>query len=153
MENTFDIKQRLNKIADYIIQKYPDSCLAHNGKDDFSLQEDIQNFFYFERLGWCGCGDPEAVMREICKYFSILDWRDSIRHYEREMYNKLCKKFREAFGVESIYDNPLLMALAYAMDAAGFTDHGTSIGGAWLTDEGKMFLYVLRNNKEIKEGD
>lgn len=46
MENSFDIKQQLNKIADYIIQKYPDSCLAHNGKDDFRLQEDIQNFFF-----------------------------------------------------------------------------------------------------------
>ena len=45
------------------------------------------------------------------------------------------------------------MALAYAMDAAGFTDHGSSIGGAWLTDEGKMFLFVLRNNKEVEEGD
>ena len=145
MENSFDIKQQLNKIANYIIQKYPDSCLAHNGKDDFSLQEDIQNFFYFERLGWCGCGDPEAVMREICKYLYIVHFHNG--------YDELCQKFREAFGVESIYDNPLLMALAYAMDAAGFTNHGSSIGGAWLTDEGKMFLYVLRNNKELMEGD
>ena len=63
------------------------------------------------------------------------------------------KKFKEAFGVDDIYGNPLLMVLAYAMDAAGFTDHGSSIGGAWLTDEGKMFLYVLRNNKEVEEGD
>ena len=145
MENSFDIKQQLNKIADYIIQKYPDSCLAHNGKDDFRLQEDIQNFFYYERLGWCGCGDPEAVMREICKYLYIVHFHNG--------YDELCKKFKEAFGVEDIYGNPLLMALAYAMDAAGFTDHGSSIGGAWLTDEGKMFLYVLRNNKEIGEAD
>ena len=59
------------------------------------------------------------------------------------------QKFREAFGVESIYDNPLLLALAYSMDAAGFTEHGSSIGGAWLTPEGEMFLLVLQNNNEV----
>ena len=53
------------------------------------------------------------------------------------------------FGVESVYDNELLLCFAYAMDAAEFTEHGSSIGGAWITEEGEMFLWLLEQNKEL----
>ena len=150
MKESFDTTQRYNEIADYIIHKYDHSCLAFNGKDSGDLRQDCEDFFYFEKLNWCGCGAPEDVKREIYKYFNILEWWASDRHLDHS-YNELCKKFEEAFGVENVYDNPLLLALAYSMDAAGFTEHGSSIGGAWLTDEGKMFLFVLRNNDDLSK--
>lgn len=53
------------------------------------------------------------------------------------------------FGVTSIYNNPLLLCLAYTMDAAEFTEHGTGIGGAWLSDRGKIYLWLLNKMKEI----
>lgn len=139
----------VNNIADYIIRNYDHSCLAFNGKESGDLRQDCEDFFYYEKLNWCGCGAPEDVKREILKYFSILEWwRDSDAHKDRS-YHEKCKRYREAFGVDNVYENPLLLALAYSMDAAGFTEHGSSIGGAWLTTEGEMFLFVLRNNDEI----
>lgn len=141
----------VNNIADYIIRNYDHSCLAFNGKESGDLRQDCEDFFYFEKLNWCGCGAPVDVKREILKYFSILEWWSSDTHNDH-LYNEKCKRYREAFGVDSVYDNPLLLALAYSMDAAGFTEHGSSIGGAWLTTEGEMFLYVLEHNPEISEG-
>ena len=61
--------------------------------------------------------------------------------------------FYDKFGVKYVYDDKLLLCLAYTLDAAGFTDHGSSISGAWLTDEGKMFLWLLEQNRNIYEGD
>ena len=55
------------------------------------------------------------------------------------------------FGVESVYDNELLLCLAYTMDAAGFTEHGSSIGGAWISEEGEMFLWLLERDEELME--
>lgn len=37
----------------------------------------------------------------------------------------------------------LLQFMAYILDDRGFTEHGSSIGGCWLTEKGEMFLTVL----------
>ena len=50
---------------------------------------------------------------------------------------------KEAFGVKDVFNNELLLCLAYTMDAAGFTEHGSSIGWAWLTQDGEDFLYAI----------
>ena len=149
----------VNKIADYIIREYPKSCLAENGKDCCDLQKECENFFYFEKLQWCGCGSPEMVKREILKYFSLLEWwhniplNDDYHKNYYKYYKELENKYEDAFGVINVYCNPLLLAFAYTMDAAGLTEHGSSILGAWLTDEGKMFLSLLRLNPELKDGE
>lgn len=61
---------------------------------------------------------------------------------------KRSEKYMEHFSVKNVYENSLLLCLAYAMDAAGFTEHGSSISNAWLTDEGKMFLEVLQKEPD-----
>ena len=69
-----------------------------------------------------------------------------IGNWERRK-ERLCEKF----GVDNVYDNNLLLCLAYTLDAAELTEHGSSIGGAWLTEEGRMFLWLLEQNEELKE--
>lgn len=153
-------KLTIEWIVDYIIRHYPDSCLAINHKVDMpqgvrqvpvggvgftrqddSLVKEAQNFFYYEKLKWCGCGNPKQAKRQILYYLGILDRRFS---YEKER-----EEMKRLFGVEFVYDNPLLLCFAYAMDAAEFTEHGTSIGAPWLTEEGEMFLWLLEHDKEI----
>lgn len=46
--------------------------------------------------------------------------------------------------------NELLLCLDYALDAAGFTDHGSSIGGAWITKKREMFLNILISRKDCE---
>lgn len=166
MKGNFDIEKRTKEIANYIIEKYPQSCISQNSKNDTNngwvtvsingvslrqssnLREQCEDFFYFEKLNWCGCGNPEIVKYEILKYLRIKDWWYDI-DYSSETYKLLSRKFREAFGVNDVYGSPLLLALAYTLDAAGFTEHGSSIGGAWITDEGRMFMFLLENNPDV----
>ena len=137
----------VNEIKDYIIKKYPDSCLAYNYKEEYyydeRLIEECEDFFYYEKLKWCGCGTPEIAKKVIRDYLEIVN-NDS---------DKKCDELKKRFGVEYVYDNELLLCLAYALDAAKFTEHGSSVGGAWLADEGKMFLWLLKHNEELDNLD
>lgn len=137
--------ENVNEIKDYIIKTYPESCLAYNYNDSYSeelLIEECEDFFYYEKLNWCGCGDPDMAKAVI---------RDYLEAVKAKFDSKV--DFKEKFGVISVYDNRLLLCLAYALDAAGFSEHGSSISGAWLTNEGKMFLWLLEQNKDIDENE
>ena len=133
--------ENVNEIKDYIINKYPDSCLAYNYNSSYYdelLIEECENFFYYEKLNWCGCGDPNMAKEVIKDYLEVVKAKFDSN-----------ADFKEKFGVKFVYDDKLLLCLAYTLDAAGFTDHGSSIRGAWLTDEGKMFLWLLEQNRDI----
>jgi len=141
-----------NEISNYITRKYPDCCLAYNIKNhDYykeELIEECEKFFYYEKLNWCGCGDPETAKKVIRDFLRILyDYKkeDNIN----SAYQKKCKNLKERFGVDNVYDNELLLCLAYTLDAADLIEHGSSIGGAWTTDEGDMFLWLLNQNNEL----
>ena len=131
----------INEIKDQIINKYPDSCLAYNYNSSYYdelLIEVCENFFYYEMLNWCGCGDPNMAKEVIRDYLEVVKAKFDSN-----------ADFTGKFGVKYVYDDKLLLCLAYTLDAAGFTDHGSSISGAWLTDEGKMFLWLLEQNRDI----
>lgn len=131
----------VNEIKDYIIKTYPDSCLAYNYNSSYYeelLIEECEKFFYYEKLNWCGCGDPDIAKRVVRDYLEVIN-----NKFDSDV------TFEKKFGVDLVYDNDLLLCLAYTIDAAGFTEHGSSISGAWLTDEGKMFLWLLQQNKEL----
>lgn len=149
----------INYIKDYIFKKYPDSCFAENveyyNSDEEELIKECENFFYYEKLHWCGCGQPEKAKKVIRDFLSILNitsdaWKLTSKEID-ELYGIRDEAFKNRFGVEYIYDNELLLCLAYAMDAAGFTEHGSGIGGAWIDTEGKMFLWLLENNEELND--
>lgn len=44
-------------------------------------------------------------------------------------------------------------AVQYTMEAHGLTEHGSSVGGAWLTKTGEMLLALLRTEEFEKWGD
>lgn len=84
---------------------------------------------WFERpsvareLGWCGCGDNERVDELMLRYL------DSVPSWERP-------------ASDLSADEHLL--LAYVADSAGWTEHGGSVGGAWLTPSGELVRSRLR---------
>lgn len=41
-------------------------------------------------------------------------------------------------------DPELQVAMLWLVDAAGFSEHGGSVGGAWLSERGKQVLELLR---------
>lgn len=149
---------KINTIKDYIIQKYPNSCLATNYNESYYdelLIEECEDFFYYEKLKWCGCGTPEDAKKVIRDFLRILNITSDVYKVNKIKKDELSKSqdkaFMDRFGVKAVYDNELLLCLAYALDAAGFTEHGSSIGGAWISLEGKMFLWLLEHNEELNE--
>ena len=116
------------------------------GNKDFSYNVDhcvgteyetLMDYFYYDRLKWCGCGCPEEAQTAIQHF---LDAHKDFDHRKG--------KLKEYFGVESVYDETLLLCFAYTMGSAGFTEHGTSIAGAWLTQDGEDYLYCLELEPE-----
>ena len=132
----------IEDIKSYIISYYPTMDWLFNGAKD--TRDACEDFFYYYKLEWCSCGTPLIAMACIRDYLRIVD------KYSRDKYD--CDKEKAEstarFG-GSVYENELLLCLAYALNAAGFTEHGSGIGASWLTNEGKMFLQVLNENQDL----
>ena len=150
------------QIVKYLTECFPDSCFAvnyRNGPYVENINEELYNYFRYEVLDWCGCGAPEEADKQVLKYLNLVDipWRDKLdTTWEKKLsnfdskYKKYKELCREYFGCESVYDNPLLLCLAYTMDAAEFTEHGSGIGGAWIEPKGKIYRYAIQKHLELE---
>lgn len=135
----------IGSLVKYMLEAFSDSCFSINyGKNNNCRWSDeliivnAYKVFRYEVLGWCGCGDVKGSDDTVRYFLTAMNGWDN-RSDILEIH----------FGVTSVYNNPLLLCLAYTMDAAEFTEHGTGIGGAWLSDRGKIYLWVLNKMKEI----
>ena len=100
----------------------------------------IIKYYYYEKLGWCGCGTPADALEAVAEYLQSVTLKEID---ERNAY------YKDHYGCDRLWNNKLLMCLAYTLDNAGFTDHGSSINWCWLTDDGEYFLWAI--NQAIKE--
>lgn len=140
----------LKEITDYCKENFPDSCLAYNYPENVSegeyLLKELHDFFAFEIIGLCGCGSKEA---------SEVDIRNILRVCSEEPASPQRKKaLQDYFGVNSIYDSSLLQFMVYILNHVDLLEHGTSIGGSWITEFGKMCLYTFEHlelDHECKE--
>lgn len=87
----------------------------------------VMDQIYYGLLGWCGCGCPDDAYYEVYKYLKA----------------RQLSAFKEIYGFDNVYSNPLLLCLAYTLDNIGFTDHGGNIGGAWLTEMGTAVINMI----------
>lgn len=88
--------------------------------------------FVFNELHFCGCGEPEKAMQYLVNILQALktrgeDWNDE--------NNKKVNELLPEYGCE-----PKAAITLYLLDGAGLIEHGSSIGGSWLTSEGHAFL-------------
>lgn len=86
--------------------------------------DDIDDRSVASEAGWCGCGDPEQVDTLMLRYLAALP------KWEHEEGDGLSDDVR--------------LLLSYVADDIGWTEHGTSVYGCWLTDDGKEALSNLR---------
>lgn len=142
--------EKVKEIRNWIIEKYHDSCIAVNDKNNGPSSDDavdnegtnyllaeVRDYFLYEVMGFCGCGEKFSSMADVRDYLMIVN----IRHEQSfEISRNILEK---RFGVKYVSDNSLLQFMAYTLDNNGLTDHGSSIDGAWLTDIGKKCLNIL----------
>lgn len=79
--------------------------------------DNLEDYIWCGLFGFCGCGDP---MRELEKIKEALS----------------CAK-------NHLYLPDELQIYGYLLDRGEFTEHGTSIYGAWLTPKGEALLTLL----------
>jgi len=81
----------------------------------------------------CGCGQPEEALERL---LVILDAMASFSDEGRVK--------RRIFYTEDNENNIDLLLILYFLDDMGYTEHGSSVYGAWLSDKGKELLKVLK---------
>lgn len=150
---------RLSEIAEFIVEKYPNCCMARNNLVDKGCREDwyeeylidgLMDFFSYEIIGMCGCGRPEDTNEVIRKVLNIrYDWsKDKLKYEEVEQ--------RYSHDLEIDMENyihyGLLQFVLYMLDSNKILEHGSSVGGSWLTELGEMYLTVLNAWKD-REGE
>lgn len=87
-------------------------------------------------LGFCGCGLPEKTLKSVHSYLSTLDW--AWQDWEA--------RFRELQSHSGLSED-FWNFIAYFCDSKGLTEHGGSVGGAWLSDRGRDWLRIM--NEEL----
>ena len=85
-----------------------------------------EEFLWIYVMGGCGCGSSEEL---------------------QEMAWKVFKLFADGSGERwTIYDKLEYEAIAHWLDSLELIEHGTSIGGSWLSEEGKKLYKLLTKN-------
>jgi hypothetical protein len=89
--------------------------------------------WWSDDLKFCACGDPERIVELIRNYLSYVDEIMGADTHGSD-WATWWKARREHWELD---DDDLYLVIAYIADALGFTEHGGSIYGAWLTDKGR----------------
>jgi hypothetical protein len=106
-------------------------------EDQSEYPNEVQALYY-GKLKWCGCGRPEAVLAFLRDVLQAISDFHTAEWGTPELEAALA---REMSLLPS--DNPLALGFRYMLDALGLTEHGGSIFGAWLTEEGRYTLSIL----------
>ena len=113
----------------------------------------------YEIFGLCGCGAPDDVIRRF--YYPFLKAIDERREWERshsmldsfKRYNDmLADNMMKAMSgrrvnltaFKVVDDQTVEYLVLYVLNDKGLTEHGTSIGGCWLTEKGKTALAICK---------
>ena len=142
---------KLSEIAEYIVDNYPDSNIAYNHDVikgcreewyEVSIINTLLDFYMYEELGLCGCGNPEFTYEVIRRYLNIR--YDNFKISDMD-YQDVIDRYKTDLGINRQNDMQygLLQFMMYVLDDKGFTEHGSSIGGCYLTDKGGRLLTVL----------
>lgn len=141
---------RLSEIAEYIVEHRSDCCMAVNHDVIKGCREDwyeeylinpLMDYYMYEELNLCGCGSPEFTYSAIREYLHIReDW-----YKNRIKYDGVLQRYKKNLHIDDndSLQSGLLQFMMYILDHKGFTEHGGSIGGCWITDKGRRLLTVL----------
>lgn len=142
-------------ILSEMIKGYPNSCIAYNhidvsnywGYPEEYWVEELYSLFTHEIMNLCGCGSPELTDDIIRKLLKVrFDYKHNNMAYEER-----CGREKEIFNIE---DEDILYGTVqfflYVLDDKGMLEHGSSIGGSWITDLGEKYLYILDKHYELE---
>ena len=142
---------KLSEIAEHIAKINPDCYMVYNGEVipgcreswyEESLIDSLVNYYMFDVLHLCGCGNPEDTYEAIRRYLHIR----KLRHENKDItWDGIKEQYKTqlCIDVDNDTEHGVLQFMMYVLDHYDFTEHGSSIGGCWLTEKGEMLLTVL----------
>ena len=107
--------------------------------------EDIEEKFdklYYEDLGMCGCGHVEDLQQFLVDLMIIQNGYKAgdFSYDEKAKSVKLLIQDNHEYAFEFIL---------HVLNNAEFLEHGTSVGGSWLTDKGKSFIKLYEQVQNL----
>lgn len=158
IENQNEPTMRLSEIARYVVECEPcgymhlDSEYIKGCDEDWyneSLIQPLMDYYMYEKLNLCGCGSPDDTYEVIRRYLHIRkDW------YSKDIsYEEVIERYKTDLFIDTDNDihYGILQFLMYVLDENGFTEHGSSVGGCWLTKNGERLLAVLDAWRECED--
>ena len=108
-------------------------------------QETLHDFYY-NGLGWCGCGNPTGVMEFMRDVLRKIKHRSDENNGSNDTWKIRTEELDEMLGDK---DRPMLaLTYLYLLDALGLLEHGSNISGCWLSEKGEDFLALLEEGIE-----
>lgn len=149
---------KLSEIAEFVVEKYPDCCMASNNivskgcREEWYeeyLIDELMDFFSFEIMDMCGCGCPELTYELIRRILNIR----ADKYNNKLTYEETIQRYKDDLDLDDKNDNQsgALQFILYMLDSKGIVEHGSSIGGCWLSKLGEMYLTVLNAWYEQEE--
>lgn len=96
-------------------------------------ENDDLHFAYeviFDGLRLCGCGNPEDVVDLALEMLRACPWYEGAWEVFSERLTSVGFEF-----------------IAHQLSAADLVEHGSSVGGSWITDKGRRFLAVAEGRE------
>ena len=137
-------EKEFDAIRNKVLRLFPDTTYTINyakGNDVRPILDDNGDFIYnpledlpCEIIGICGCGKPNVAL-DI--YKKALEWA------EKSVGIRPTNPFED--------NEDLSVIMIYTLADKGFTEHGSSVYGSWLTEKGILLLKILRMQLDGKE--
>lgn len=128
--------------------------------EQWELDEKRNEFikdFYYDKLNFCGCGSPWDTLYTIRGFLNCI--KKKTDRYELEDYNrnsniyydiyqeelKLCLNLQNEIESDDSYsiNEGVYQILFNVLNNCDVLEHGSSIGGSWLTKYGNELLMHL----------
>jgi hypothetical protein len=128
---------------------YYDTTGACYGSTEENPRRRAIEFIQCGVLGFCACGDPEDNLMFIRDILMLVDERPEERVEAETMDvsdDKNWAKWYEGWNsrfIELCGNDQSQYFIFYVLDELEFTEHGTGIGGSWLTTKGRELLEDL----------
>lgn len=126
---------------------------CHHYEDENGLHyETLEDFLQISVLGFCGCGDPEAVLKLFYDLLKLKEkWKDrwdeenAWTNYNEEKNKYL---FENMEKVSWFFD--------YLLDKKEITTHGGNVSASWIDDDNffdalKMWHAWYEKNREDED--
>ena len=122
------------KLMRVMIMLHIDELKHENGfKFNDCFYENEIDLIHSGFLGLCGCGNPENNLLHIKELLKYVESKNTFPDYESWVNDGVLK-----FGSKNAIDFSL-----YTLDKHELIEHGGSVGGSWLSSNGKYLLEDL----------